>query len=404
MTRAVTALLECVGRRPGLPNAKTFEGFSDSDWRELIQTARRQRLLALLHQRVQTHDLARSMPEEMAEQCRVAARFAAMRGLRLRAELSAIGRMFLDAGIPVIVLKGGHLAWRFYDNLSLRWMDDLDLLVPQEDLARAVAVLEAAGYRSQRELPLDVTMAAHHHAAPLSRAGYLVELHWSIVPPDDPVAVDLEALWSRSVPLDPPIPGMRALSVNDLLVHLCVHAACVHGLSTGFQPLVDIAEVSHATQVDWAGLQTVARVWRAVRPVSLTLQLARELAGAAVPEVADPLWILETADASVVAAAKDSLVARTNGPVSANVLRLGALGARQQVEAAARALSPARVAYMHGLRRQGSWRLPLLQAWRGVELLWRYGGSLMRFALNDRQFEGGTQERARLLGWLRGSA
>jgi len=402
MTRAVTALLECVGRRPGLPNAKTFEGFSDSDWQELIQTARRQRLLALLHQRVQTHDLARSMPEEVAEHGRTAARSAAMRGLRLRAELSAIGRMFLDAGIPVIALKGGHLATRFYDNLSLRWMDDLDLLVRREDLARAVAVLEAAGYRSQRQLALDVTLAAHHHVAPLSRAGYVIELHWSVVPPDEPVVVDVEALWSRSVPLDPQIPGMRALSVNDLLFHLCVHAACVHGLATGFQPLVDIAEVSHATQVDWGGLQTIARDWRAVRPVSLTLQLARELAGAAVPAVADPLWVLETADASVIATAKDTLVARTNGPISANVLRLGAQGARQRLAAAARALSPERVAYIHGLRRQDSWRLPLLQAWRGVELLWRYGGSLLRFTMNDRQFERSMQPQARLLGWLRG--
>jgi len=341
------------------------------------------------------------MPADLAEQCRTDARAAAMRGLRMRAELSAVAALFVDAGIPVMALKGGHLAIQFYENVASRWMDDLDLLVHRKDIERAQALLEAVGYRPQRELDLQVALSAHHHVAPLSRGGCVIELHWSIVPPDQPVAIDVDALWSRSVPLSEEVPGMRALAINDLILHLCVHAACVHGLAMGFQPLIDIAEVCRAEEVDWVSLQKDARDWRAARPVSLTLQLARELVGAAVPAPAEPGWLLETADLGLVTTATETMVEKTNGPFSANVLRLGTQGARQQAQSAAQALSRERVAYIHGLR-EDTWWLPLLRVWRVVDLFWRYSGSLLRVAGANGQLKEVTQQKARLLGWLRG--
>ena len=45
-----------------------------------------------------------------------------------------------------MLLKGAALAITVYDSIGLRPMGDLDLLVPEERLAEAVARLKALGY------------------------------------------------------------------------------------------------------------------------------------------------------------------------------------------------------------------------------------------------------------------
>jgi hypothetical protein len=402
MTRALAALLECVGRRPGLPTPNSVEGFSDLDWRELIELAQRHRLTALLYHRLQSHGLAAGMPKEASAILRTEARSAALRGLRMQAEVLALGQAFHDAAIPVIVLKGGDLANRVYEGIGLRWMGDLDLLVDRPDTERALAVLAGRGYRSGGESSLDVALVAHHHAAPLRNDGCCVEMHWSLVPPYEPFGVDPATLWSRSVPAGAAVPGLRALAVTDLLVHLCVHAACNHNLEMGLQPLVDITELCHSHDLNWAALQDASVEWNAARPVSLMLQLARELLGARTPAPGDCGWRLDVCNPELVALAKENLMAQTIGPLPANILQLGRVqGVWQRLASAVMAtVAPARVAHIYGLE-LNSWSTPVYQARRAIDVLWRHGPNLLRLGMNEGRLRESSEKRARLIEWLR---
>jgi len=402
MTRAVAALLACIGRRPGVPNENSFAGFDDRDWQELVETARRHRLTALLYQRLHAHGHADRMPVAAREALRTWTRSAAQRALRLQAELSAVGKLLHAAGIPVIVLKGGHLANVVYEDAGLRWMGDLDLLVPRTETMRALETLHEAGFRPHREASLDTAFAEHHHATPMTRAGCTIELHWSPVPPSEPFGVDADGLWRRSRPLGELPTTLRVLSIADLLVHLCVHAAGSHHLLMGLQPLVDVTEVCRSCEVDWSEVQDVATEWRAGRPVSLMCQLARVLLGARVPSPTNRVWRLAACEPALVDVALADVVTQTIGPLPANVLRLGRLsgGWQRLTEAVTTSLARSRVAHIYGLE-LNSWRVPAYQLRRAVDVLWRHGPNLVRLGMDEGSLRESSGNRARLHAWLR---
>lgn len=79
-----------------------------------------------------------------------------LRGLYLRhrslnqahtATLVDIQRMFEQAGIQPVVLKGLALAYKYYPDPALRPVSDLDLLLHKEDMMPALRILAEAGYQ-----------------------------------------------------------------------------------------------------------------------------------------------------------------------------------------------------------------------------------------------------------------
>ena len=57
---------------------------------------------------------------------------SAARNMRLYKQLENFLDKFATEKIPVIMLKGAHLAWTVYPNMALRPMADVDLLVRNE--------------------------------------------------------------------------------------------------------------------------------------------------------------------------------------------------------------------------------------------------------------------------------
>ena len=98
-------------------------------------------------------------------------------------ELECILQLLDKAGIPVIVLKGAWLAHQLYQDVALRPMNDLDLLVEKGDLDRAVALLYAAGYRRLAVFQNDAFENQLGHAVHLvhpGKPGVEVEIHWQL--------------------------------------------------------------------------------------------------------------------------------------------------------------------------------------------------------------------------------
>lgn len=51
-----------------------------------------------------------------------------------------------EAGIKMVVLKNAALANSVYEDIGLRWMTDLDLLLPAERLYGALEIASGIGY------------------------------------------------------------------------------------------------------------------------------------------------------------------------------------------------------------------------------------------------------------------
>jgi hypothetical protein len=191
------------------------------------------------------------------------------------------------ADVPVIPLKGAVLAETVYCERALRPMNDIDLLIREEDLDRAQRGLGGIGYEliHDAETKADLLRRHHHWVFRNPAIGAIpLEPHWRLDPPGSPFRVETAGLWQRAVPTR--IAGVDALSLSpeDLLLHLTTHAVR-HRFNGGLLFLVDIAAViaRYESLIDWGRLKTRAAEWNAQPHVSVTLRLAVELLGAAVP-------------------------------------------------------------------------------------------------------------------------
>ena len=169
------------------------------------------------------------------------------RNTLLYRELGLVLQAFEQDNIPVIVLKGAHLAALVYRHIASRPMSDIDLLVHRSDLERAVAKLHDLGFTGPLagEVPM-VSQEGHHlpmmHKAPETG----IEVHWTPLSPTRLPAIANDGWWQRSRPATIAGAPTRVLSPEDLLLHVCLHNACdrPHGpFGLGLRPLCDLAAI-----------------------------------------------------------------------------------------------------------------------------------------------------------------
>lgn len=260
-------------------------------WAALAARAAADDVGALLLHRLERRGLDGHVPAAHHLALAEARRAAGEANARLFAELGAVVDGLGD--IPVVVLKGAYLAGALYEHPSLRSMEDIDLLVPRGRLGDAARVLEAMGYGHLTPEHMRGVFALNHHLPPFSRPGAtVIELHWSIDAlcaradggaPVSPFDIDVDALWAGARPARVAGHEVLALSPEDLLLHLCVHAGFHHGLHVAMRRLCDVALVAASERMDWARLAETGRRWRAEPLAGVLLRLARDLLGAPVP-------------------------------------------------------------------------------------------------------------------------
>jgi hypothetical protein len=156
-----------------------------------------------------------------------------------------------NAGIDVLVLKGGALAHILYPRPDLRPMRDLDLLVKQVDVARVQATLATmSGYAPERHP--DGEHAAHHVTAAVVREGVRVsvETHYTLH------GLQLDDIQRRiDFQLHPDGPTAQTLGYEETMWYLCRHAV---GHTNVFESirLIWVADVvgfaeQFADRIDW---------------------------------------------------------------------------------------------------------------------------------------------------------
>lgn len=162
---------------------ETFEiqrlaAVADYDW--LAGALARARLLALLGSRL-VAAAPRAVPGEFRAAVDVAAEHARRRAALVEQVALRLARGLEDERIPVVALKGPHMAERLHGDAGLRASNDIDLLVQPEDFHRAVEVLERTGYRSEDKAPwidgLPLFEASLH---PGDTFRPPIDLHWRL--------------------------------------------------------------------------------------------------------------------------------------------------------------------------------------------------------------------------------
>jgi hypothetical protein len=210
-------------------------------------------------------------------------------------ELRTVLNAFKESGIPMIVLKGAALASTVYNNLALRPMADIDLLVKKEDLLLADERLNALGYRPSDRSADDINLSSSYLTSldyrNSSRNSPSFHLHWhfvnSTVPNESYINdVKMDHIWRDAEKAE--IAGVETLVMapHHLVIHLSEHALRVtHSLNKLiFYCDIDKSVNYYRSRLDWNKLVEESIDFHLDRMVYISLHFTSLFMGTEIPE------------------------------------------------------------------------------------------------------------------------
>jgi hypothetical protein len=257
------------------------------DWDCFLRVALRHQVVGLVHDGLTRARPA--VPPSVAQAIGVQAAALVRQNLALAAEGVRLQRLFAEANVPVVFIKGAPLAMLAYGNLGLRQSKDLDLLVPAESLSAATALVERARYR-RFDPPTGISNAQLRLLVSIRRDfGYVheeseveIELHWRLFGNPHLMAETSLIASSRIVPLTGEI-GLRTLADEDLFPYLCAHGALHWWYRLKW--LADVGALLAGTSSDGVErLYGVAEARGGGRAAALALLLCQRLLRTTVPD------------------------------------------------------------------------------------------------------------------------
>jgi len=168
-----------------------------------------------------------AIPDDLREPLRRLRWTNALQAGRVLACARDVRDTFASAAIPHIFLKGAARLAADLPGADLQFSGDVDVIVPEEMVDRALAALRTAGYQDIRAEHLRDEYAASHHREPL-RSPHVdlpVEVHVTLARPAVvSQRLDYAALAPSSRCVNGPIGEVRILDEVASAVHLAYHA------------------------------------------------------------------------------------------------------------------------------------------------------------------------------------
>lgn len=283
-SRTDELLLYCLRVVSDEAGDRTLEALSSPDWDALIEESDRYDVAPLLYHRLRIFHSDIPIPANAMARLRHIYLQSAGRGMHLYHELGKVLGLLRHANIPVIVLKGAHLAELVYGNIALRPMGDVDVLVHKDDLMRVEEALLGMGY-APAECHRQIAEDNCHFVYGLPNRELFVEVHWNFLSSNYRFRIDIDGQWKRSRQVIVAGVEVSVLGPEDLLLYLCLHTS-KHLFEMGLKPLYDIFETIRyfGKEIDWKQVELRSEQSGTGKCVYLTLRLARELSGASVPD------------------------------------------------------------------------------------------------------------------------
>jgi hypothetical protein len=241
-------------------------------------------------------ELLELIPNHILEELKKHYYINTVKNKHLFEELNRIFNSCNEAGVPIIVLKGGALAELFYQNRGLRQMFDIDILVKEGQLKQAEEIIRDLGYspRLENVRPETYYRNHHHHLPPYLSEDKLVHLdiHNNLIPKSITNSIDLSRVWSRAHRVV--IAGTDAMTLcpEDMLLHLCLHVSLADTFLGKLKGLCDISQIirRYKTNLDWDQILSESIEFRIENYMYYTLWIVKKLLSNEIPdEVLDHL-------------------------------------------------------------------------------------------------------------------
>ena len=245
-------------------------------WQALLARGREHRFLPLLAHALRECGLWGALPPDVAQQLKTAGQHHTRRALLAQRAMVQLHDILQENGISHVFLKGAYLAQFAYPQPGLRPMRDIDVVIKPNDLPKAHDLLVTLGYTSPADVDgmvaAFIAQAKHLPGLRTPDGTVSVELHAHVDAPGGPLA-GLDAFAS---PIHRPLAGrmLPFMGLQDMLVHLCVHAASFHSFNNGPLVVSDIGYLLRQPGLDLQAVAARAAELGVARPVALTLALS----------------------------------------------------------------------------------------------------------------------------------
>jgi len=260
----------------------------DADWEKVFQGVCCNGLVGLTHRYLTQREPQDYPPPEFRQRVQQAYRISAIRMALMYRRIGKVLAQLAESGVDYMVVKGPALAYTVYPDPALRAFNDLDLVVRERDWTVMHRLLVKMGFRPEEDLPhpppkLVPQAVLYELKYWHPETGLLVEVHYDDLLNAGLASCDVEGFWQRAVLTDVEGMPVKALSLEDQLIHLCAHAH-YHGY-TRLNCFSDIAFIvrDHAAQLDWERLLETVRIEEAQVGIYYSLHFLDQLLGVRVP-------------------------------------------------------------------------------------------------------------------------
>ncbi|WP_431800728.1 nucleotidyltransferase domain-containing protein [Halobacillus andaensis] len=249
--------------------------FYGVNWDFFIKQARHHRIYPVLYKKLQWCS-SELVPEHVVQTVAADYKRNTFQMLHLSNVMGQLSKLFSAKRLQILFLKGPQLALDLYGDLSLRTSNDLDVLVPINQLPEAEKLLLDLGYQKDDyiETILNDWKWRHHHVTYIHPVtGVKVEVHWRLNPGPGKEPGFLE-LWARKRNMNLSKHPIHVLGKEDLFVFLSSHGAR-HGWSR-LRWIVDIHQLMKM-DLDWEEAYKLLNKYGNKHTGFQALQLAEQL-------------------------------------------------------------------------------------------------------------------------------
>lgn len=276
------------------------------DWGLLLQLSQAHAVTPLVYFNLRKTRV-NQLPKDYLEQLQKIYQSTTTQNLSFTQELLRLLKLFNDENIPVIPFKGPLLALMVYNNLSLRPISDLDLLIHEDDFLRAKKLLISNGYR----LEVEHSWESHFFGR---NDKYNVDLHSLLVPQLLAYALLPKEVWQQTT-----LTQFKGVSIRSLNPEMQLFMLCLNGNKEcwlSLNRICDVAQLLRTQEIDWTMLMRWADAngWR--RLISIGLSLAVNILEVELPETVQQWLQKEPSVQSIIYQIKQQLFSQSKKPMN----------------------------------------------------------------------------------------
>jgi hypothetical protein len=195
-------------------------------WEHLVEAANQHLLCPALYGALKHKGLLSSIPTDLREYLQTLNDHNGERNGRLADHAEETIHFLNELSVEPVLLKGtANLLSGLYLDQSMRFISDIDMLIPENRMIDCIRKLNDSGYHFLGPHEAD-RWKTHHHCAPLIKrnSNFQIELHRELVHKQHRPLIDASSVLKDSVCLKIGMANARIPSLSHRIIHNAVHA------------------------------------------------------------------------------------------------------------------------------------------------------------------------------------